>query len=159
MPVVVIPRNPSTATSSNVLVDNATFTSTPPVDPGTITGDPIDPSLSGLAIRIVKNTVTGRMVLCPVGAHPDDKPQSFYGFLTGAGGTGIVVATGRGSIVTPCVEGSVPLIPDVDVYLARTPGYVTQDTDTSEDHAQLRVGVAIDTTRIVLAPDFRLNYF
>lgn len=159
MPVVIIPRNPSTATSSNVLVDNATFTSTPPVDPATITGDPVDPSLSGLAIRIVKNTVTGHMVLCPAGALPNDKPQSFYGFLTGAGGTGIVVATGRGSIVTPRVEGSIPLIPDVDVYLARTPGYVTQDSDTSEDHAQLRVGVAIDTTRIVLATDFRLNYF
>lgn len=148
MAVVVLNRNPSTPTSTNVVVDNSTYV--PP--PG------VDPNPAGVAVRAVKNP-DGSTTFHPVGALAVDKPQSFYGFLTGGGGTGLIVAAGRGSTIEPVVEGGVPLVPDEDVYLSTIPGQVTQVSSTTEDHAQLRVGVALDATRILIAPDFRINYF
>lgn len=146
MSVVVVNRNPSTATSTNVVVENAVYTP----DPGT-------PGTVGVAVRAERN-LDGSTTFYAVGSALTDKPQSFYGFLTRGGGTGVIIATGRGSLVNPIVEGDIPLVPDVDVYLSAVPGRVTQNPITNDGHAQLRVGVALSATQMIIATDSRINF-
>lgn len=111
-----------------------------------------------MAVKLVD--VAGVPTILPCLAQKNtDSPQSFYGILKRDLPTP-VVTVGRGSITSPLVEGGGPLTPDVDVYLSTTtPGYVTQSTMQPSGTVQLRVGVALDATRVVLANDFRVDYY
>jgi len=156
VPLVVIPRNPSTSTSTNVVIDGAVFT--PPGEPP-ISGGTGTLRYLGMAVGALMDPATGQLNLFPVGSRTEDNPQMFYGFLTGMGGSGIIVATGRGSIVTPLSEDEGPLEPGKDVFLSLVPGYVTQGYEMeTEGSAYLRIGYALDGTRIVIATDTRIQF-
>lgn len=87
----------------------------------------------------------------PVGALA--YPTMFYGFLTSSTvpGSTAVVTTVRGSIVTPCVEGT--LTPGGSVFLSEIPGHVTSTAPSAEGACVWRLGFAISPTQMVLAPD------
>ena len=56
-------------------------------------------------------------------------------------------------MVTPIVEGGAPLTPHLSVYLAVTPGQVTQTPITQPGAVSIRLGEAVSTTSFVLATD------
>lgn len=116
-----------------------------------------DPAVAygvGQAVALVPNPVTGAPTLMPCGAS--SYGQHFYGFLAAPAVPGLapVVIVGRGSLVTPIVENAVLLDPDQPVWLATTPGQVTQGCPTSG--WALQVGLAISTTQMVLVTDTRI---
>jgi hypothetical protein len=98
---------------------------------------------------------TPTVYLC--GATPVDRPDLFMGFLDSPGLTpgATLIASGRGSRVVPMVEGGGTLTPNVEVWLAVTPGEVTQTAPSGSGATILKVGVATSTTEIVLTTDFR----
>lgn len=136
------------------MVDSAVFT-----PPG---GLPVPPEdtlhYSGMAVGALKDPATGNVNFFPVGAKFEDNPQMFYGFLVASGGSGIILATGRGSLVQPRVVGGAALVPGGDVYLSLVPGYVTQNYQGEDGSAYLRVGYALDAICIILAPDVRVGF-
>ena len=85
--------------------------------------------------------------------------DGFLGFQINDISTGSntpLVATGRGSIITPLVQDGVALTPNMSVYLSIVSGMVSQDVPSliaNESTAYFRVGFAINDTQIVLAPE------
>ncbi len=117
----------------------------------------------GKAVGIVENE-DGVEVYRLIGAFQDSGfPGSFLGFQINAlidGVTRPIVKTARGSrIEDPLVTDEAPLIPGQDVFLSVVPGEVTQDPQHFDlaGSVMLRVGYAINPTKIALVPDFRLR--
>lgn len=146
MPMILIPVLPAQINSSRTQYPDVS------VPPG---GFP-----AGTACGII--SVLGQLRLIAVGSL--DNATSFTGFLPSdiAVGNPVVLITGRGSIATPQVEGGVPLVPDQGVWLSLTPGFVTQTPPEPEDtpglEIVLRVGTALDTTRIFMLTDSYIQY-
>lgn len=115
------------------------------------------PDLPGMVIGVAVSIRGGGIPEFRLaGALSGDNGGTFYGFLAnnGVAGQTASVITGRGSIVTPSVEGGVPLVVDQEVYLSRTPGQVTQTPPAGVSGARvLLVGVAISSTQIALLSD------
>lgn len=111
------------------------------------------PYTVGTAIAVISTGEGLRFAKC--GAEPANYPFQFVGFLgqTADPGAQAKVITGRGSKVTPFVEGDVDLVPNTSVYLSVTPGYVTQTAPAGVGVANLRVGQAISTTMMILTTD------
>jgi hypothetical protein len=110
--------------------------------------------LAGSAVAILPSVGSNHyFTLCGAQNHT----SLFVGFLIAdvhEGETAIVVA-GRGSKVTPIVEGGIPLIPGEDVYLAMTAGMVTQADIPIETHTiAFRVGSAISDSELVMSTEF-----
>ena len=84
-------------------------------------------------------------------------PLSFFGFLFQAidpGSSGAVVVSARGSRVQPLIEGGGDLIPGEAVFISATPGKVTHTPPVAVGCTILKVGFAVATDAVVLAPDF-----
>ena len=145
MPVTVISRQTSTPTETNILLPDATF------PPGYVPGDYI-----GMAVKV--EPLNGDLTVLPVGALWADEPQAFFGFLVSDYNKPILT-TGRGSIVTPRILNSVPFVPNKDVYLSVVPGYVTQETSTQSETSAVKVGYALDTTRLIMSGDYRTEFY
>lgn len=111
-----------------------------------------------MAVKLID--VAGTPTIYPALAQKNlDSPQSYYGILKKDLPTPVVTVR-RGSVTTPLVEGAIPLIPDKDVYLSSTSaGYVTQATPQTTDTVMLRVGFALDASRVILSGDFRVDYY
>ena len=141
MPVTIFPRD-STPTSQNTILSGAVFPS------GYTTGDWV-----GKAVGV--EWVGGHPRLFLVGAETGDNPQAFMGFLV-SDGDSAVLATGRGSLVTPVVMGGGALSPRHPVYLSSTPGEVSVSgaSSGSSGFTQMRVGVALSPTLMSLSTDF-----
>jgi hypothetical protein len=95
----------------------------------------------------------GTKVWRPCGARVINYSRSFAGFAGGtvSAGDNFPLISGRGSYVTPIVEGSVLLTPDEPVFLSLTPGEVTQTAPQTEHGvAIVRLGLAVSTTQILL---------
>jgi len=107
----------------------------------------------GLAVAVISTGEGLRFAKC--GALTDDYASQFVGFMgqTADPGAQAKVITGRGSKVTPTVEGDVDLVPNTSVYLSETPGEVTQTPPDTTGAANLRVGEAISTTQMILTTD------
>lgn len=120
--------------------------------PATVT-DPAVVYAVGQAVALVPDPETGLATLMLCGSQTQG--HRFYGFLAQPVTPGLppVVMVGRGSLVTPLVEGGVPLNIDKPVWLAQTPGCVTS-TFPCEGWA-VQVGSAISATQIVLITDSR----
>lgn len=111
---------------------------------------------AGVAVAIVR--VDGDLKYLPCGALPANHPGHFTGFLAApaAAGQGALLIVGRGSRVTPVVEGGIPLVPDQPVFLSLTPGKVTQtpiDTMLHPGAMNLAVGMAVSETEMVFSTD------
>ena len=145
MGTTVINRQTSTPNSLNVLLTDATF-------PGGYTpGDYL-----GMAVKV--EPLNGVLTVLPVGAMWADDPQALYGFLVSDYNKPII-STGRGSIVTPRILNGTPFTPNQDVYLSMVPGYVTQATSTQSNTSAVRVGHALDASRLVLSGDYRTEFY
>jgi hypothetical protein len=109
-------------------------------------------------MAIAVNDDSGAPTYARCGALEVDFPGHFLGFvsITVASGNPVLVTTGRGSKVTPLVEGAIPLVPEQTVYLALTPGYVTQTIPVADLVRIVRVGYAVDTTDMILNTDFEI---
>lgn len=109
----------------------------------------------GMAVAAVR--VDGESFFVPCGALLADHPQSFVGFLLSNPGAGSspMVASVRGSMVTPLVEGDVPLTPGEAVFLSTTAGRVTQTAPLVAGSEIVRVGFALDSTQIIVNNDAR----
>ena len=125
---------------------NATNTGACVSIPG-LTGLAADPCCPGLAVAITatgicacSNTVCGTM---------------FTGFAMGnvTVGQPVAIMCMRGSLITPLLEGGIPLVPDAPVYLSGTLGRVTSVVPTG---LVLRVGTAISPTQMVMVSDPRV---
>lgn len=145
MGTTVLNRLPSTPESANIIVPDAGF------PPGYTPGDYI-----GMAVKIVP--VNGDLTVIPVGALWVDEPQALYGFLVSDYNKPIL-ATGRGSVVTPRILNGASFTPNQDVYLSVLPGYVTQETSTQSETSAVRVGHALDATRLVISGDYRTEFY
>lgn len=117
----------------------------------------------GKAVGIIEDE-NGVEVYRLVGSFQDTGfPGSFLGFQTNAlveDETRPIVKTARGSrIENPLVTGGVELIPGRDVFLSVVPGEITQDPAHFDVNGSvmLRVGYAINPTKIALVPDFRVR--
>lgn len=79
--------------------------------------------------------------------------EQFIGFLRLSSDPGSTpsVTVGRGSKVTPIVEGSVPLTTGLNCYLSSTPGQITQTAPSSG--TILRVGFAVSAQEMLLVLD------
>lgn len=121
---------------------------------GTLLTDVVVPAggiPAGSAVAIAGN----EYALC--GAFLTDYADSFFGFVESERSPGKIafVITRRGTIVTPRVEGSLPLIPNEEVYLSLTPGLVTQTLNLQPGMNVIRVGVAKTSTTMVFITDAR----
>ena len=106
--------------------------------------------MKGAAVAIVDDGGMKKILLCGANLYA----HSFAGFSAGpvtSGNSGTIVM-GRGSIVTPIVEGGVPFTVNQPVFLSSTPGEVTQTAPLAG--FVLRVGMAISTTQLVLLTDY-----
>ena len=106
----------------------------------------------GGAVALIDDGGTKKLVLCRAGQHA----YAFIGFMTAAtdmGKSGTVV-TGRGSVVTPIVEGGAALVVNQPVFLSDTFGEVTETAPVGGARFVLRVGMATSTTQIVLTSDY-----
>lgn len=145
MGTTVINRQTSTPTETNILLPDATFPQ------GYEPGDYL-----GMAVKVVP--VNGALTVLPVGALWADEPQAFFGFLVGDYNKPIIT-TGRGSVVIPRILNGVAFTPNQDVYLSVLPGYVTQETSTQSETSALRVGYALDASRLILSSDYRTEFY
>lgn len=117
--------------------------------PGVLT--PVGGLTAGTAVGIVLNGPNKEYA--PVGAGTN--ARTFAGFLlqsVAQGQSGIIVTT-RGSIVTPLVEGGIPLVAGGEVWLAATAGRVTQTAPSGDGQYVLRLGHAISTTEMMVTTD------
>lgn len=113
------------------------------------------PIVAGHAVALVDVGGIPTFFLCS--ANPVDRPDLFIGFILSPsivpGATKVV--SGRGSTLSPVVEGGGPLTVNSDVFLALTPGEVTQTPPSGPSHVILRVGFASGASAITLSTDFR----
>ena len=123
------------------------------------TGETILPE--GLVVSLISEN--GNLTYVPAGCLDANHPQFFYGIVSEKavqGDNTVLVSVGRGSIVVPLVENSVPLETGKQVYLSATPGRVTQDTAAIPNGKMVyRVGQAVSTTQMILNTDFREIWF
>jgi hypothetical protein len=103
-------------------------------------------------VAIIDNAGTPTVIRC--GANIVDDSVKLVGFFY-ALGPPIILTTGRGSTVTPRVQGGSPLTPGEDVWVSTTPGEVTQLAPVGSGLLQIRLGVATSTTQMVLNTDAR----
>ena len=126
------------------------------IPPGVVL-DPAPPAafVAGHVVAIVD--VAGTPTYKQVSALAVDRPELYFGVMDSPSGTPgtSVIATGRGSNVTPIVELGAPLVVDGEVFLSITPGEVTQTVPSVSGTTIVRVGFAITVTDIVLNTDFR----
>ena len=108
---------------------------------------------AGVAVAIVQ--VVSQLEYIPCDASPTGYSEAFAGFTAQViipGGHGQLIV-GRGSLVTPVVEGGAPLIPGQEVFLSLTPGEVTQTPVSGPGEINLRLGAAVSTTQLLLTTD------
>lgn len=108
--------------------------------------------VKGSAVALVDVGGVKQLLLCTASQYG----YSFIGFaasVVASGNSGTLV-TGRGSVVTPVVEGGVDLVENQPVFLSDTPGEVTQTPPGGGSRYVLRVGMAVSTTQIVLTSDY-----
>lgn len=118
---------------------------------------PLGGLVEGVAVAFRDNAGTPEYVLC--GSGPADYPDSFLGFFIAGEPGGIArVHMTRGSLVTPIVEGAIPLVVEQPVYLAATPGEVTQTPVPGPGVRILKVGLAISPTEMLLLTDSSLRF-
>ena len=112
---------------------------------------PDGPYPVGAAVSVVR--VDGQLVYQLAGAC--NCTDTFFGFLSGTFQVGnpASVTTVRGAIISPLLEGGVPLISGRHVFLSEIPGYVTMSVPLSNPSTIVRVGFAISATEIVLNTD------
>jgi hypothetical protein len=112
----------------------------------------------GMAVKLID--VGGIPTVFPVlGQRIADAPQDFWGILTYDVPTPKVTA-GRGLQVVPVREGGLPFVAGRDVYLSVVqPGALSQATPQAGGDVMLRVGFALDATKVVLSNDFRVDYY
>jgi len=125
------------------------------VKPPNAIPDPTTTFLVGHAVALVDVAGTPTYFLC--GANPANRPDLFIGFVKSASavpGTTEIV-TGRGSTLAPVVEGGGPLTVNAGVFLATTPGEVTQTAPTGPNQVIIQVGFAASTSAITLTTDPR----
>tara|TARA_B100000963_G_scaffold360057_1_gene389556 strand:+ start:3615 stop:4118 length:504 start_codon:yes stop_codon:yes gene_type:complete len=113
--------------------------------------------LPGHAVCLVQDILNNTQTYNLCSSH-QDKVETFLGFQINdiSNGARPLVATGRGSIITPIVQDGVPLIPNSSVFLSPVSGQVTQNSTTllaSESGSALLIGFAISTTQMILAPE------
>lgn len=148
MPVAVFPAlggggGPGTGPNLAVILP------TVPLDPA-----PPTPIVKGHVVAVADLAGTASIVLC--GALAADHPDLCFGIMDiPVLGGGSTVITGRGSLFAPIVQGAVPLVPDVEIFLSTTPGEVTQTAPAGAGQTILRLGYAISTTQAILTTDFR----
>jgi len=119
--------------------------------PGAVAGENI---AAGQAVALIDNAGALEFFLC----GSTTLPLQFYGFATATvlAGDPLITTTGRGSVVTPVLEGGGSLTPDAPVYLAATVGSVTHTAPTGSGETVYRVGFAIDLVLIVVNTDYRV---
>ncbi|OHD18649.1 MAG: hypothetical protein A2Y38_19450 [Spirochaetes bacterium GWB1_59_5] len=141
MPIARPPVSPATETL-NVARIRYTIVVAPPSGLG-----------ANLAVAVQEIGSTLTAVLC--GALPADLPERFAGFTATpiAPGASVQLVVGRGSLFTPSVEGGVPLVSGLEVFLALTPGEVTQTPITDPTALNLRLGYAVSATEMILTTD------
>ena len=107
----------------------------------------------GQAVAILM--IGSQLQAVPCGSLPGGGAEQFAGFAaaTTAPGSSVELIVGRGSLLTPIVEGAVPLVSGQEVYLAVTPGQVTQTSVIGVGRINLRLGYAASTTELVLTTD------
>lgn len=113
--------------------------------------------LPGHAVSIVQDILNNNQIYALCSSH-QSQVETFLGFQINdtSNGARPLVATGRGSIITPIVQDDQPLIPNLSVYLSPVSGRVSQDSNkilASEKGTVLLIGVAISTTQMILAPE------
>lgn len=92
------------------------------------------------------------------GALAVNHTMQFVGFTKApaTGGEAVIILVGRGDRIIPQVEGAVPLVSGESVFLALTPGMVTQtppNVTLNPSATILRVGFAISTTEMLFNTD------
>lgn len=115
-----------------------------------------EPIALGHAVAIVDVAGTQRIYRCGATTYPDQ----WAGFADQAAGVGVAiyVAAGRGSRVTPVVEGGGPLTVNQRVYLSMTPGEVTPTpVPRGPGVFTVPVGLAISTTQFTLLSDAKVK--
>jgi len=121
-----------------------------PIDPA-----PPSPVLKGHVVAIIEIAGSPYITLCGA-VTATGHPEQLFGVIDNVvpiGGSTVI--TGRGSLIVPYVEGGAPLVPDQDIFLAVTPGEVTQTPPTGPGDAIIRIGFAISTTQAIWGLDVR----
>jgi hypothetical protein len=137
---------PSPGTGPNLPVILATV----PLDPA-----PPTPIQKGHVVAIIEIAGSPYITLCGA-SIASGHPEQLFGVMdTPIAGGGSTVITGRGSLIAPFVEGSIALVPEQDVYLATTPGEVTQTAPVGPSQAIIRIGFAISATQAIWGLDVR----
>jgi hypothetical protein len=118
----------------------------------------LTPIYSGQPVAMIQSS--GSTVLVPCGARVADHTEQFVGFsyLDMSIGASRPIITGRGSRVEPLVEGGGTLVPDEMVYLALTPGYVTQTPPQGSGIVNTPIGHAVSETEMILKTDARVFF-
>lgn len=119
---------------------------------------PAGENLAATAAVAIVQELGGRVVR-PCGALTANHAKKFVGFTRQAVAAGdpVTIITGRGSEILVLVEGGGPLTVGSPVYLSLTPGRVTQTAPTASGSVTLPLGYATTTTKILFAPDYRVN--
>jgi hypothetical protein len=111
----------------------------------------------GHAVAIVDVAGTQRIYRCGATTYPDQ----WAGFADQAAviGQAIYIASGRGSRITPVVEGGGPLTANQRVYLSMTPGEVTSTPVARGPGVfTVPVGLAVSTTQFTLLSDAKVKF-
>lgn len=110
---------------------------------------------AGAAVAVVDNAGTPEYKLCSCSMYA----SRFFGFLkdaTSNGGKPVIIA-GRGSTVTPIVEGGGNLTVGQEVFLSETMGEVTQTAPYGVSNRIVKIGVAISATQMILVPEMQIQ--
>jgi len=112
--------------------------------------------LAGQAIALVDDGGSPVFRLC--GDTPATYGDSWIGFAYQDMNIGdnFSIITGRGSRVTPVVEGAVALVPETGVWLSATPGEVAQSPRSGPGIVSLRVGTAHTDAEMFVAADSKV---
>ena len=119
--------------------------------PGAIAGEAI---AVGQAIALIDDAGSLEYRLCSSTLFP----LQFVGFAESSVSAGdpLLAVAGRGSVVTPIIEGGGSLTPDLPVYLSGTAGAITQTAPPGPGVTLYPIGFAIDASRITMNTDYRV---
>jgi hypothetical protein len=87
-----------------------------------------------------------------------NNPEQFYGFVefdTISGNLARII-TERGAVLTPLVEGDLPLMPGQSVFLSNTDGRVTQ-INVPDLQYIYPVGFAVNESEMTLITDYKVD--
>lgn len=159
MPIARLPEQGGVA--ENI---NAIFIKYPGIEVDPATGG----LLAGEAVAIIPNPApsigAADLYFTRCGSTPTGLPTNFAGFcsIDAAPGTSPRIITGRGSKVTPVIEGGGMLTAGSDVFLAQTQGRVTLTPPEPGMLpiylVSLRVGFAVSDTEMILTTDAHFHY-